>query len=641
MSSQVYECEIAIIGGGFGGVAAALAAVEAGRTVVMTEPTDWIGGQVTAQAVSALDEHRYIESFGGTRSYSDFRKGVRSLYQEEYGMAAAMPDGLPLNPGNGWVSRLCFEPQVGLRILTGMLAESIADGRLKVLLLHTPRYTRLRNGRIQQVTLDNPVWGRTIVRADYFLDATEQGDLIALAGVPYSVGAEAVEDTGEPHASRDGPHPERVQSFTCCFIVEYCPGEDHTIGKPRGYEAWRSAQPFTLTLGARDDQPRRYRMFAGDHSFWTYRRVLDAGLLRTDGQVGQPRRDLALINWDANDYYKEALIDRSAGQQARIVREARRLSLSFLYWLQTEAPRDNSDEDHPLARGYPGLRLVAEAVGTADGLAKAPYIRESRRMLGMKRVLEQDIIAQEGRGARALHYPDAAGVGWYPIDLHRCAGDPTGGQETRLDFAPSLPFQIPLGALITPAVDNIIAAAKNIATTHITNGCYRLHPVEWNTGEAAGALAAFCLERDITPRVVWEQAGELRQFQRRLLVRGVPLFWATDVGLDDPGFAAIQECLTGGPPPPGSPRRERLQILPDDRLTHAEAEWLLLRHPRARGCMPLGDLLARWRSSADEPFSLQNWQAALAAIDLPAAGGGVYPTLREVCQSLATYSDIW
>ena len=64
MKAREIEADVAIIGGGLGGCAAALAALRNGRTVVMTEPTDWIGGQLTQQAVPP-DEHPWIEKFGG------------------------------------------------------------------------------------------------------------------------------------------------------------------------------------------------------------------------------------------------------------------------------------------------------------------------------------------------------------------------------------------------------------------------------------------------------------------------------------------------------------------------------------------------------------------------------------------------
>src|SRR5213075_2271065 len=87
---------------------------------------------------------------------------------------------------------------------------------------------------------------------------------------------------------------------------------------------------------------------------------------------------------------------------------------------------------------------------------------------------------------------------------------------------------IPLCALIPVRTKNLIAGAKNIGTTHITNGCYRLHPVEWNVGEAAGALAAFAIENDVAPAAVRETSDLLARFQGHLLGRGVPLAWPDD-----------------------------------------------------------------------------------------------------------------
>jgi hypothetical protein len=90
----------------------------------------------------------------------------------------------------------------------------------------------------------------------------------------------------------------------------------------------------------------------------------------------------------------------------------------------------------------------------------------------------------------------------------------------------SWPFQIPLGALIPIRMENLLPACKNIGTTHITNGCYRLHPVEWNIGEAAGALAAYCLQKNLTPRQVRNTANHLTDFQSVLTkILGIELEW--------------------------------------------------------------------------------------------------------------------
>ena len=363
----IHEAEIAIIGASLGGIAAALAALEAGRTVILSESTAWIGGQVTSQAVSALDEHIFIESIPGTRRYAAFRQAIRHHYQRQYNAPAAMPDGEPLNPGNGWVSRLCFEPRVGLRVLQDLLAPHLASGRLRLLTRHTPVACLGDPSHIRSVILRAANGHRVEIRAAYFLDATELGDLLPLAGLPYVSGAEAREDTGEIHASPDGPHPDRVQSFTTCFLVEFCPGQNHTIRQPNGYSQFRDTQPFTLTTLNSDGSTHFFPFFTptAEHPlpFWTYRRVFDHFLLDPHGHRG----DIALINWDSNDYRGGSLIDVTPSQRARAINQSHRLSLSFLFYLQTEVPREDG-----LGLGYPELRLLSEAVGTRSGSGPIP-----------------------------------------------------------------------------------------------------------------------------------------------------------------------------------------------------------------------------------------------------------------------------
>src|SRR5882672_4413789 len=119
-SARAEPCEVLIAGGGAGGVAAALAAARNGRRVALLEETDWLGGQMTSQGVSALDEHEHIESFGGTRSYYELRNAIR----QHYGA---------LNPGNCWVTRLAFEPRVAEGVIERMLQPYVGSGRLTVL----------------------------------------------------------------------------------------------------------------------------------------------------------------------------------------------------------------------------------------------------------------------------------------------------------------------------------------------------------------------------------------------------------------------------------------------------------------------------------------------------------------------------
>ena len=158
-------------------------------------------------------------------------------------------------------------------------------------------------------------------------------------------------------------------------------------------------------------------------------------------------------------------------------------------------------------------------MGTDDGLAMYPYIRESRRIRAVFTVTENHVGTEAREGRPAERFEDSVGVGCYRIDLH-----PSTGGDNYIDIS-SLPFQIPLGALLPVRVRNLLPACKNLGTTHISNGCYRLHPVEWNIGEASGLLAAFCLGRRAAPHQVRETGELLSDFQSLLVRQGVELEW--------------------------------------------------------------------------------------------------------------------
>jgi hypothetical protein len=112
----------------------------------------------------------------------------------------------------------------------------------------------------------------------------------------------------------------------------------------------------------------------------------------------------------------------------------------------------------------------------------------------------------------------------YRIDIH-----PSTGGDNYIDVE-CAPFEIPLGALIPVRMRNLLPAAKNIGTTHITNGAYRLHPVEWNIGESAGELAAFCVERSIEPALVADDDELVGEFQARLVESGIEIHWPEIIG---------------------------------------------------------------------------------------------------------------
>lgn len=522
------KTDLVIIGGGLGGIAAALAAARNGLNVIMAEETDWIGGQLTQQAVPP-DENNWIETFGCTKSYQTLRRGIRDFYFRNYPLTDKARSNPRFNPGSSWVSRIGGEPRVGLAVLYEMLAPYLGNGQIQILLQHKAVAAEVAGDRVLAVRVENFESGAELaLHGELFADATEQGDLLPLTKTEYAIGAEAKSETNEPHA-KEKAEPENLQGFTFCFAMDYLKGEDHTIDRPRDFDYWRN-----FMMATSREKSYRFLSFESEDSrkigfdpearkgFWTYRRIADRDLFKP----GFYRGDLSIVNWPQNDFSFGRICDVSEVEVRRNLDRAKQLSLSLLYWLQTEAPRSDG------GTGWKGLRLRSDVVGTADGLAKYPYIREGRRIKAEFTVLEQHVTAEArmretGLGkdeVTARKFDDSVGIGSYRMDLHVTTTGDHGA------YGSTLPFQIPLGALIPRRVENLLPACKNLGVTHLTNGCYRLHPVEWNVGEAAGALAAFCVAGKKRPREVRNTPALLRDFQASLARDGVPLDWPKEAG---------------------------------------------------------------------------------------------------------------
>ncbi len=503
-------CDVVIVGGGTGGTAAALALAEHNLKVVLTEETDWIGGQLTSQTVPP-DENPWIESTGCTASYREFRNRVRAHYRLHENLTIEAQENPRLNPGNGWVSHLCFSPAVGHRVLLDMLGDG-QNPNLTMLLDSAVVHAEVTGDRVDSIHVLNRFTGeRTVIRAKFFLDATELGDLLPLTGTEYALGAESRAETHEPNAMEGEGEAENVQSFTWCAAVVWEPGADHTIEKPAEYDFWSQYQPpnwpdkllsFRM-LHVQRGEAVDFPLFS-DHwfSLFTYRQIVDPAL-HTD-----QRAAATIMNWPMNDFDQGTVIDVDPATAAKRYESAKNLTKSMLYWMQTE-------------HGYKGLRFAPEHTGTEDGLAKSAYIRESRRIRAMYTIREQDIAAYTNPGeVVAPEMPMSVGIGAYRIDLHPSAnGRPTIDTST-------LPFQIPLGSLVPTRVRNLLPACKNLGVTHITNGCYRLHPIEWNIGEAAGLLAAFCLANGTEPHEVASSDERFATFQNWVWRRGILTDWA-------------------------------------------------------------------------------------------------------------------
>jgi len=529
---ETLTADVIIAGGGLGGFAAAMSSLRNNQTVVLTEETDWIGGQLSQQSVPP-DEHQWIEKHGGTQLYRDFRNAVRAYYIQNYPLTQEAKSDPFLNPGSGGVSRLCHEPRVAVAVMNNMLAPYLSSGKLVLLLEHKVISAEVNGTRVNSLTAENRKGTTKILKAPYFVDATELGDLLPLTGTEYVTGTESKKETGELHAP-EVANPINNQAFTMCFAMDYVPGGNHLIPKPKDYEFWRNHVPDLtppwpgklLDLhysNPRTLEPKKLgfhpdgRSMSGVLNLWNYRKIINKNNFAEGFYLG----DVTIVNWPQNDYMLGNIVDVSPEEFDKHIAASKQLSLSLLYWLQTEAPRPDG------GKGWPGLRLRKDIMGTDDGMAKYPYIRESRRIKAVFTILEEHVgrdqramVAQADENKKkAASFYDSVGVGYYHIDLH-----PSSDKVNYVDFH-SLPFEIPLGALLPIRMDNILPANKNIGTTHITNGCYRLHPVEWNIGESVGMLVAYAKENNVLPRDVREDQQLLTDFQKFIRSQGIETQW--------------------------------------------------------------------------------------------------------------------
>ncbi len=314
-----------VIGGGVGGVACALAAARNGLKVILTEEYDWIGGQLTSQAVPP-DEHPWIEERGSTKTYRAFRQKVRDFYVRNYPLTDVAKKNPRLNPGNGSVSKLCHEPRVALAVMLEMLAPHITAGKVTILQPYRVMFAYTDRDTVTAAE----VWSRDGSRRIAIKPPTswmrlKQATSFPRAQTEYVTGSESRRDTKEPHAPLNAD-PDNHQAVTVCFAMDHEEGKDNRIEEPVGYKEWRDYTPkldpfwpgklFSWDMSdPRTLKPRQVGFnptgpVAKGLNLWTYRRILDKqnfthGFFTKDAFDS----DICLVNWPQNDYWLGNLFD--------------------------------------------------------------------------------------------------------------------------------------------------------------------------------------------------------------------------------------------------------------------------------------------------------------------------------------------
>jgi len=510
--------DVLVLGASLGGVLAAWQASRAGASVCLVAQHAWLGGQMTAQAVPP-DEHSLIEQGGASASYLAFREDIRALMRGLPGFLdrATLTSGT--NPGDGWVSRLCFEPVHAARWFEQLLAPQVRSGQLRVLRLAQPLRATRQGRRIVDVTVVDAAHSTTRIEAKLFIDATDTGELLRLADVPYRLGKEAAADFNEPDAPALANRLDQ-QPITHVLALRWGDQPGPVLAQPAAYGLWRiqgvpqhAHRLFSECLPGRERGTSARLPFSGSGQtldWWRYRRVVSAA--QWNGPLlGQPIFDVSLVNWAQNDFALQPLLDGPV-PMTDVLAQAQELSLCLMHWLQTEAPRPEG------GHGFPEWQPATDVLSTADGLAQQAYVRESRRIVARSTLSQRELLAGD-----TAQRADSAGVAWYNLDIHPTC---VSGHSVNARVAP---FTLPLGAFIPVDVDNLLPGCKNLGVTHLANACTRVHPVEWLIGEVAGVMAARSVAQGCAPAALLDSPQHQAALQTALRQAGVPLTWSDEL----------------------------------------------------------------------------------------------------------------
>jgi hypothetical protein len=553
-ASEVWQCEVVVVGGSLGGVAAASQSMKSGVRTCLIEVTPWFGGQISSQGVSAIDESDTMLRLNNfSSSWNAFKKLIQ---QQPIKLPAwsKQKEKLTANDANScWVGRLCFPPKVGEQASQFLLksaaksspasrwgtgiafkgAQFDPTGKLITAVYAVRRIPRDRNyvprGRLSEdlntwyswsstdvyekepIRLEAPPGKRLIV-----IDATDTGELVAWGRIPHRVGSESFTTTGEVNGSLKD-NPECTQAFTFTFVL--------AIKNDGGTSRAKLSQhkPIFSRKEHRDHFDLiGFPMFDG-RSLFKYRRIVSAkGNPRFTGSpsVG----DMTVVNWFHGNNWnlmnpplimsEGRLIQTGqyqnwmGGMSATALKHGEDRAFLFSEWLMEVQKQTNSK--FPLAH----LSGKDSPMGTLSGLSMMPYFREGRRIIGRKAygqtnfmIREQD-IRKDMSGGRNFQ-PTAIGVTHYDVDIQGCMyrnwHQPWEAQSAGTKQDKVKPVVIPLESLIPQGVDNLLIGGKAIAVTHIVNGVTRIHQGEWSVGEAAGATAGWILKQNqpnLTPAAI-------------------------------------------------------------------------------------------------------------------------------------------
>ena len=482
---QIQETEVLVIGGTASGICAGLQSSRLGVKTIIAESTPWLGGMLTAAGVSAFDGNHNMPA----GIFVEFRA---RLYQH-YGGSNKV--------STGWVSNTLFEPHIGDSIFKAMAKN---EKYLQINFHYELLSVKKEGNTISGVLFyDNQLQKNILIKAKRYIDATELGDVLAAANIPYDLGMESNDVTKE-NVNKNGAN-DIVQDITYVAVLKDYGTPQPLVERPKNYDSLEfDASNLSFYKDSNRTKP-----------------PVDAIKMLNYGKLPGNKY---MLNWPiyGNDIYLN-VVEKTPKERAALLEIAKQQTLRFVYFIQKDL-------------GFRNLALADDEFKTKDKLAYYPYYRESRRVKGLSRMVVQH-IATPFETERPL-YRTGIAVGDYPIDHHH-KKNPAAPQH--LDFFSVPSFNIPISCLIPENQDNIIIAEKSISVSNVVNGTTRLQPCVMQIGQAAGLLAAQSVKDDLAPKKL-----SVRKLQNILLDANGYIMPYVDIKQNSPYFKAVQRIGATG-----------------------------------------------------------------------------------------------
>jgi len=481
------EADVIVYGATPGGFCAAIAAAREGASVILLEPTAHVGG-VNTGGLCFSDSNQTVRSTV-LGLFDEWHARVEKDYQQR---GLELPYKVSEKDHTHWT----YEPHVAAKITKEMLNEA----GVKVLTKRVLKSVINDGAHITQLTTSNGEFA-----AKVFIDGTYEGDLLAAAGVSWTIGREGRKEFGESLAGKQYPKAKlaisgldddgkplplittddagpdeagdknvMVYSFRLCVTKD--PANRVPFPKPANYDP------------ARFEVVRRY--FAQEkrpHLLWDLY-PLPGNKFDANNGIGK-QFSMGLVG--ACNGWSEA---DEAGRAA-IWEAHKQYTLEMHHFLSTDpaVPAHIREE-------YDKIGLCRDEFPDYDHWSPQLYVREGRRMIGEYVVSQKDIMKEPKKD-------DAIVVSSFPIDSHDCQR--VGTAEFVINEGTIMPvripgrrhgyaYNIPYRAITPKATecDNLLVPVA-LSCTHVGISSIRVEPTWMILGQSAGIAAALSAKQNI------------------------------------------------------------------------------------------------------------------------------------------------